>query len=273
MDDRLSGTNSATGIRSAGPQLRVIEPYSEGVVSLSARYQAGEWAAVWRDIRTTPLSDLDETDVDDVASATTQRAKTQIHELVSRFMDMGLRSAGGLPVLTPPPPDVVAKLDVAERTTGRLPAALKALMTHVGGVSLMGDLPRLGLVYDANEGFRTMPPGPPFADPLVIPGIERLEYELAEYLDEDDPNEHGLLIPFAFAPDELHKANISGGEHTISLPSRAPDPVISGITGRPGITLVSYLRLSIAWGGLPGYAFAPHTAPELLSRLRTDPAF
>lgn len=146
-------------------------------------------------------------------------------------------------------------------------------MTHIGGVSLMGDLPQLGLIYDAAEDIRTMPPGLPFADPLVIASIERLEYELTEYLDEVDPSEHHPMIPFAFAPDELHKANISGGEHTISLPSRAPDPVISGIAGRPGITLVSYLRLSIAWGGLPGYSFAPHTAPELLSRLRTDPAF
>lgn len=255
------------------PSGRRFKSYCNAVVSLSARYQAGEWAAVWHDIRTTPSSDLNNTDVDDVASATMQRARIQIHELASRFIDMGLRSAGGVPVLTPPPSDVAARLTVLERFSGRLPAALRALMTHVGGISLMGDLPQLGLVYDAAGGIRTMPPGPPFADPLVIAGIEGLEYELIEYRDDVDPNEHDPLILFAFAPDELHKANISGGDHTISLPSRAPDPVIAGIAGRPGITLVNYLRLSIAWGGLPGYSFAPRTAPERLSRLRADPRF
>lgn len=243
------------------------------MASLSARYQAGDWDAVWHEIRTTASSELVAADVDDVASATMQRARTQIDDLASRFVDLGLRSAGSIPVRTPPPPDVVGRLAVLERTTGQLPAALRALMTHVGGVSLMGDLPRLGLSYDAGKRPRTMPPGPPFADPLVISDVDYLEFEVREHLEEVALDASAPLLPFGFAPDELHKANISGGEHTISFSSHLPDPVITGIAGRLGITLVEYLRLSIAWGGLPGYSFAPHAAPKTLARLRADPAF
>jgi hypothetical protein len=243
------------------------------VASLSARYQAGDRDAVWHEIRNTASSDLVEADVDDVAAATMQRARTQVDDLASRFVDLGLRSAGGVAVRTPPPADVIERLAVVERTTGKLPAALRALMTHVGGVSLMGDLPRLGLSYDAGRRLRTMPPGPPFVDPLVISGVDDLEVEVSEHREEVALDASAPLLPFGFAPDELHKAKISGGEHTISFSSHLPDPVITGIAGRPGITLVEYLRLSIAWGGLPGYSFAPHAAPTALARVRADPAF
>lgn len=243
------------------------------MASLSARYQAGDWNGVWHEIRTTASSELVAADVDDVASATMQRARRQIDDLAWRFVDLGLRSAGGVPVRTLPPPDVVERLAVVERTTGHLPAALRAVMTHVGGVRLMGDLPRLRLSYTAGKRPRTMPPGPPYADPLVIPDIDYLEYETREHLDEAALDASAPLLPFGFAPDELHKANISGGEHTISFSTHLPDPVLTGVAGRPGITLVEYLRLSIAWGGLPGYSFAPRAAPTALARLRADPAF
>lgn len=243
------------------------------MATLSARYQAGDWAAVWHDIRTTASSELVAADVDDVASATMQRARRQIDDLVSRFVDLGLRSAGGADVRTPPPADVVERLAVVERTTGQLPAALRALMTHVGGVNLMGDLPRLGLSYYGGRRPRTMPPGPPFVDPLVISDVDYLEVEVNEHREEVAMDASATLLPFGFAPDELHKADVSGGEHTISFTSHLPDPVITGVAGRPGITLVEYLRLSVAWGGLPGYSFAPHAAPKALARLRADPAF
>ena len=60
---------------------------------------------------------------------------------------------------------------------------------------------------------------------------------------------------FAFAPDELHKANISGSTHDIELPDDTPDPVIRGVEYRPGITLVEYLRASMSHGGFAGAQF------------------
>ena len=37
--------------------------------------------------------------------------------------------------------------------------------------------------------------------------------------------------------------------------------------------LVEYLRLSIAWGGMPGWSFQPDRAPAALAALRTRPDF
>lgn len=87
--------------------------------------------------------------------------------------------------------------------------------------------------------------------------------------DSPGPVEPGFL--FEFAPDELHKADIGGSTHDILLPEAAADPVLRGVEGRPGITLVEYLRLSIAWGGMPGWSLKPYRASAALAALRAGP--
>ena len=50
--------------------------------------------------------------------------------------------------------------------------------------------------------------------------------------------------------------------------------VLHGVDGRPGVTLVEYLRISIAWGGCPGWSFAPAArVPAALEALRRAPDF
>jgi hypothetical protein len=39
------------------------------------------------------------------------------------------------------------------------------------------------------------------------------------------------------------------------------------------VTLVTYLRISISWGGFPGWSFEPERAPAALARLRVEPDF
>ena len=73
--------------------------------------------------------------------------------------------------------------------------------------------------------------------------------------------------------DELHKARVSGSTHDIILPDLTADPVIHGVDGREDITLVEYLRVSITWGGFPGWSFAPGPVPEVLTRLARRPDF
>jgi hypothetical protein len=105
--------------------------------------------------------------------------------------------------------------------------------------------------------------------------VAYLRYSWDEYREqvEGDPElaEDGFV--FDFAPDELHKANISGATHDILLPQGIAGPVIHGVGGRPGITLVDYLRLSISWGGMPGWSFKTDQAPTVLSGLRAHPDF
>ncbi|MFF3512480.1 hypothetical protein [Streptomyces sp. NPDC002573] len=112
-------------------------------------------------------------------------------------------------------------------------------------------------------------------DPLVLPDVRYLRYSWDEHREqvEDDPElaEGGFGIDFA--PDELHKANVSGATHDILLLRAVADPVIHGVGGRPGITLVDYLRLSISWGGMPGWSFKADQAPAVLSGPRAHPDF
>jgi hypothetical protein len=80
---------------------------------------------------------------------------------------------------------------------------------------------------------------------------------------------------FEFTIDEAAKAGMSGGTHSMRLPSRLADPMIRGIDDGVLLnpTLVEYLRHAIAWGGRPGWAACPEGAPAALERLRTRPDF
>jgi hypothetical protein len=68
---------------------------------------------------------------------------------------------------------------------------------------------------------------------------------------------------FAFAPDELHKAGISGGTHGIMLPASTADPPLLGVEHREGVTLVEYLRASLAHSGFAGAEFLATPPPRL----------
>ena len=85
-------------------------------------------------------------------------------------------------------------------------------------------------------------------DPLMVCSVEDAiaMLELSDR-DEDEP----LMIEFA--PDALHKANISGGgPYAIEV----PNPVADGqVEDAPhDVTFVEYLRDAIlGWGGFPGW--------------------
>ncbi|MGW5689182.1 hypothetical protein [Nonomuraea sp. NPDC003754] len=171
----------------------------------------------------------------------------------------------------------------AETVIGPLPIALRACLEIVGSVNLCGDggvaLPHVNYHARLSEerGF--------YPDPLYLPSGRELWSEWKSWggdLEEgcacSDPEEedrcafHSEGFPFAFAPDEVHKANQSGAEQDIRLPSRSADPELIGAIHREGVTLVEYLRISLAWGGFPGYAKAPVgvALPPMLEELRRD---
>lgn len=241
------------------------------MTSLVARYEAGAWFEVWAEIRQLlPLPPERRGEVEEVASMTMLRAGRQIHRIVEQLLAIGFepesRETG---LATPPPPDVTFRIATVEASLGPLPEAFKASVQHIGDVSLLGDSPALGVFYhQSHPSMRiSMPPGPGFPDPLCLPGVELLEWEW-----ENEPQELAAGL-FPFAPDELHKANISGGTHDLSLSAGFADPVLFGVAGRPGITLIEYLRVSVAWGGFPGYAFNPAGYPRALEGLMSDPQF
>jgi hypothetical protein len=154
---------------------------------------------------------------------------------------------------------------------GPLPLALSACLEIVGGVNLCGDggntLPQVGYHHAPHEESDLYP------DPLALPPGRHLPSMWEKWAsDKGDiastPREFCLL----FAPDEIHKANVSGGQHDILLPNRSADPEPLYVPGRKGITLVEYLLISLAWGGFPGHDITPLEAPipRMIEELRRD---
>ena len=235
------------------------------------RYLDGDFEGVWHDIRAKPAGALDQDDVWQVALETARRARSQIDEIIAGFHEIGFRPALDSPMREVAPPDVVARLVAVEAKMGPLPAMLRASVIEIGNVCLSGDSDELGLKYNENRAVPGSPPSSEYPDPLWLPGIEVIEVEAEMALEVAEAE--GIVGPFEIliAPDEYHKAAISGGAQAVILDATTPDPVIDGIHGREGITYLQYLRTSVSWGGLPGYEFGD--VPAAVERLRRAPKF
>jgi hypothetical protein len=261
------------------------------MTSYERRFLAGEHDAVWRELRAlSPVPAELGADVAAVARETMRRVARHVARMADALDGLGfVPSDRRVPVHGAPTDADRAEVDRLHAETGGLPYAFAACLREVGGVDFTGDCPPLELYYNTDRPARIteMPPGPDYPDPLVLPPVSYLDYQWdeqrGEYEDEDDDDEEddeddvdedeNDRFAFDFAPDELHKANISGSTHDLYLPDRSADPVLYGVAGRPGITLVEYLRLSVAWGGFPGWSFAPDRAPAALAGLRSVPDF
>jgi hypothetical protein len=227
-------------------------------MELLERYAAGDCTGVWTDIC--------------AAGEATDEARAVVQELmgrVARNVDTvaARLEAAGWRFLNPPAHaeldgDEAELLAEAEDTVGTLPLALTACLAVVGEVCLAGthaDWPRTAYLFDFSGEAA-------LADPLWLPPAGWLA-EQCEMWAEEGEDEPFVL---EFAPDELHKANISGSTHDIELPGSAIDPVLVGVGRRPGITLVEYLRVSLLqWGGFPGFEFEDDV-PGLVHELKTD---
>jgi hypothetical protein len=244
--------------------------------SLLQRYLNGERERVWDEIRQLgPVPDALRAEVDAVATETMRRVAAHVRRLAEALAELGLVSSlassdEAVPLYWPPTADEVADLDVLGREIGGLPSALVACLREVGAASFAGDCPVLGLAYDGEADPQVLPEDI-LPDPLCLPNAEELRDQWDDWWDDPEREEP---FEFMFAPDEQHKANFSGGAHLIELPQAVADPVLHDVPAWPGVTLVEYLRVSIAWGGCPGWAFAPAArVPAALEALRRAPDF
>ncbi|MBI2687790.1 MAG: hypothetical protein HYX27_15880 [Acidobacteria bacterium] len=101
---------------------------------------------------------------------------------------------------------------------------------------------------------------------LLAPSIAMFEAQDREYEKlramPADPR-----FRFDFAPDELHKAGISGATYDVLLPCAASDFTLEGAQGTP--LFVDYLRQSFQYGGFRGWIGhegPPHREIEFLTR-------
>jgi hypothetical protein len=121
---------------------------------------------------------------------------------------------------------------------GPIPLSLTAFWQEVGAVDLVG----------------RHPAWPQVVDPLVVYAPEAALVDLDEW---DEEQTASRQITVALAPDDLHKANISGGEpYSVALPNASADFVV--LYERHKLSFVPYLRLALLkWGGFPGWEKQP----------------
>ena len=160
-----------------------------------------------------------------------------------------------------PPSDGTWKLlKRLEKNAGVLPLSLRAFYEIVGSVDLLGFHPSLAPKPEQNAGA-------PCPDPLVVFGLEDVMQDLeASDGDEDEDDDERYII---IAPDELHKAETSGGSpYEIHVPCLDADAVLEN--ERHDLSFVSYLRLCFEWGGFPGYAGSDLGLPLEIEDLKRD---
>jgi hypothetical protein len=235
------------------------------------RYLAGEHEFVWKDLLALggkALSDDHAADALAVAYETMDRVERNVRTIAERLVTLGYRfvypGSGGLLGLLkpkahlphlPPPADVRATIAELEAAAGGpVPLSLRAFFEVVGTVNFNGDHPSL-----APMDCDFLP------DPLMVCGADDALAMLDSFdRDEDDP------LLFEFAPDALHKANISGGApYSIELPRPAADVRVEDAPH--DVAFVEYLRIALlGWGGFPGWEEAGPAVPAELNQLRRD---
>ena len=247
--------------------LRSLSP----ALPLFDRYLAGDHRQVWKDLMALGDQALGQDHAADAAAVayeTMERVAGNVRTLADRLQGLGYRfvypgSDGGFFGLrkarahephVPPATDVSGTISAIEQAIGGpLPLSLRAFFEVVGEVNFNGDHPSIA------------PPDSEVApDPLMVCSAEEA---LAMLESEDFDDEDGSRIEFA--PDALHKANVSGGSpYSIAVPNPAADALVED--GPRGVTFVEYLRTAIlAWGGFPGWEDAKQIPAEL-DDLRRD---
>jgi hypothetical protein len=136
-----------------------------------------------------------------------------------------------------------------EKRVGAMPLSLRAFYEVVGEVNLIGHHP---ILDPRNNTVAT--------DPLVVYAFDEGAVEYDE--DEDGP------AAITIAPDDLHKANTSGGDpYEMAIPDLRADGEL--LNERRELFFVDYLRLCFRFGGFPGYE-GQATVPSELATLGAD---
>lgn len=235
----------------AASRVALLREHAGGRLPLFDRYVAGEHASVWTelvslgdDVRRDPNA----ADALAVAYETMQRVEANIRTLIDRLSRLGYRFTTP-PPHRPPGRRTWRQIQQVERLVGALPLSLRAFYDVVGAIDLIGR--HQGI---APSGSSVAP------DPLVVFGVEDAFAE-CESMDDDERS------VITIAPDDLHKANTSGGDpYAVAVPDQRADGVL--LDERHNLLFVDYLRLCFRYGGFSGYEGTDQDVPAELDQLR-----
>jgi hypothetical protein len=151
-------------------------------------------------------------------------------------------------VFDPPCKDTAKWLKKLEKAAGGpMPISLRAWFEQVGGVALLGSHDLLNPKENAT------------ADPLMVTSPRHL----LEMMDAEEADDGMALW---IAPDDLHKANISGGDpYIITIPNACADAELKFEWHQT--TFVKYLRKAFEWGGFPGWERDRKPPKEAIAKL------
>ena len=228
-------------------RLEHLRAAAGGQLPFLERYRAGEHVAVWTELVALGPAARDDAHAADalaVAYATMEHVAANVDTLIDRLTKLGYRFHSAVPrggVLRTG--GIQKTLIEFEKQTAVMPLSLRAFFEVVGEVSLIGAHPSI-----APRNGEVAP------DPLVV---EAFDEGMVEY-DEEEETPVALMI----APDDLHKANTSGGDpYEIAIPDPRADGTV--LNERHQLLFVDYLRLCFRFGGFPGYEGRAVIPPEI----------
>ena len=229
----------------AAERVALLREYNKGRLPLFDRYTAGEYEKVWDELIALGgrvREDPNAADALAVAYETMRRVELNVREVTARLRSLNYRFA----YEPHRPPTFGTRKQIArlEKAAGALPLSVRAFYEIVGAVNWMGEHRSLAPRNDSVA-----------PDPLVVFPVE----EALEGFDADE----GLID---IAPDDLHKANTSGGDpYQIAVPDLSADGRLLG--ERHDLFFVKYLRLVFRYGGFPGYDGIDTAVPAELAKL------
>lgn len=217
------------------------------MTSYFARYERGERDDVWRELHALGPKALDASRREDaaaVARSMALRARRNVELIESRLTEAGFDFRGNddegvdRPGHIPPTAGAAALVEWMERELGPMPLTVAAWIREVGDVWFVGDHPR----WTTSD----------LADPLVVEfeGSAYPGHDVRTHLEGQIASRgENRSCQLYFAPDDYHKANISGGSpYAVEVAA----PAVDGWCLPFERFFVDYLNDAFASGGFPG---------------------
>jgi hypothetical protein len=215
------------------------------------RYLDGQHEQVWTELVGIGPSIRDDpeewADARAVAEETMRRVRANVARLREGLPAIGYEFANPDGVLVDPTDDVRAELDRLEAATGPIPLAVRVFCEVVGSVDLSGEHPEWPHQL---------------LDPLMF------ETSVDYWIDShEDMREQGAITdaePYEldFSPDDLHKADISGGApYAVRVPDASADALV--VWEPHETTFVNYLRIVLRFAGMGGMGEVRHHGHDL----------
>jgi hypothetical protein len=228
-------------------------------MSFLDRYRAGERAQVWRELMALGAQVREPSlfpDAYAVAIETMTIARQNVEILVERLAKAGYRFNCRESVHVPPTENTPREIEEVDTRLGPLPLSLRAFYEVVGSVDFVQSWKQLIHYHKKERESATEIEILGEEDPLVVAPLSLIG---------DEKPKRGGRVYFCFAPDEVHKANYSGGEnYHVWIPDPRSDFEIVGMYEIEE-TFVEYLRATFAYGGFRGRV---ETLPDDESRCR-----